>query len=469
MQKLLLFFILFNFCAAFAQKVDVSEPVDFARGSNLRLIGMQDDNFLVLTEGFSQNEITAFNDSLMMIWKKEINFKKKQVEILKILNSKDYFSIIYGFHQKGKTEIRIKRIGPDTSNLVDSLIYSFSSIISFNNLETAVSENKQQLVLYNYKQENKLDWISYNIKSFKLNNSREKDMNESNLNINFEQLLINNEGEVLLLTEFNNSRRKKNQHRIELNYFKNDSVLIYTIPLSGFVSISSLSVYDELNRQLIIGGLYSQNSIQTEGIFYARHNLKDSVFSKTIAFEQVLLRSITGEKKKKLYGIDHLDIRDVILRRDGGLILITEQFVNYTYTIQGNAYSDLPQSRRNDYLYENILVSSIHPDGTIHWQEVLYKNQNSEDDDGRYSSFFLLKTPSSLRFIYNENIRWTSNIFEYDVSAKGESKRLRLSEENDKENPDIMPEFKKAVQISANTMFAAHIRNNKIKLVRISY
>ena len=61
-----------------------------------------------------------------------------------------------------------------------------------------------------------------------------------------------------------------------------------------------------------------------------------------------------------------------------------------------------------------------------------------------------------------------SNIFEYELSPKGEAKRKRLFEkEEEKNKEEIMPEFKKAIQISSNTMIAGHFRNNKLKIIWI--
>ena len=53
-----------------------------------------------------------------------------------------------------------------------------------------------------------------------------------------------------------------------------------------------------------------------------------------------------------------------------------------------------------DYHYEDIVVISIHPDGQTHWKTILPKRQYSQDDNAIYSSFFLLKTPKSLRLLF---------------------------------------------------------------------
>ena len=47
----------------------------------------------------------------------------------------------------------------------------------------------------------------------------------------------------------------------------------------------------------------------------------------------------------------------------------------------------------------------MHPDGSNHWEKVLHKKQYSQDDDAAYSSYFLLKTPTALRVIFNDEAK----------------------------------------------------------------
>jgi hypothetical protein len=115
------------------------------------------------------------------------------------------------------------------------------------------------------------------------------------------------------------------------------------------------------------------------------------------------------------------------------------------------------------------LLSSLHNDGSLHWNTVLYKNQKSENDDGRYSSYFLMKNPRGIRLIFNDEINWTSAVYEYEILPDGSQQRKRIFPDTAIEDKDILPEFRKAVQISGNKLIFAQQKNNKLHFGAITY
>jgi hypothetical protein len=143
--------------------------------------------------------------------------------------------------------------------------------------------------------------------------------------------------------------------------------------------------------------------------------------------------------------------------------------VRYEYQIPSNFRNDFPSNRQVEFYYDNILLSSLHNDGSLHWNTVLYKNQKSENDDGRYSSYFLMKNPRGIRLIFNDEINWTSAVYEYEILPDGSQQRKRIFPDTAIEDKDILPEFRKAVQISGNKLIFAQQKNNKLHFGAITY
>ena len=240
----------------------------------------------------------------------------------------------------------------------------------------------------------------------------------------------------------------------------------YTIPFHDYLGYDVKFTYDELNNQLIAAGLCGDNLYHAQGLFYIRTRLKKPAIVNVIPFEEEFMRSLTGEKRKKLEGVHNFEIQELILRRDGGVIVIAEQHFKYEYQSVNMFFPDDVQNQQADYLYENMFVASIHPSGEIHWKKTLFKSQSSENDNARYSSFFSFKTKSNIRLLYNDNIRWGTGIYEYIITGKGDVERNNVQKD---ERHGILTEFTKGIQVDANQFFGTSERGNKLQIVRITY
>ena len=97
--------------------------------------------------------------------------------------------------------------------------------------------------------------------------------------------------------------------------------------------------------------------------------------------------------------------RSVILQPDGSIALIAEQF-----KLKGGASVGVPipntsasfSNNKYIYNYENIVVVSISPDQKLNWTIEITKAQETKNDSGFYSSFYLLPTQNKLLFFYND-------------------------------------------------------------------
>jgi len=119
-----------------------------------------------------------------------------------------------------------------------------------------------------------------------------------------------------------------------------------------------------------------------------------------------------------------------------------------------------------DFYYDEIFVISIHPDGTKHWSTVMHKKQFSQDDDGVYSSFFLLRSASTLHFLFNDEIEYENTVSEYVLKGNGKFKRKSLMST---ENLKLRLRFRNAVQVGVDTLIIPSERRNRLKLVRMVY
>ena len=142
-----------------------------------------------------------------------------------------------------------------------------------------------------------------------------------------------------------------------------------------------------------------------------------------------------------------------------------KQFTRRSSSVAGRYYMgrDL---HHVDYYYNDIIVFSIHPSGEIYWSDILRKRQYSQDDDAMFSSYFLLKTPEVLRFIYNDEVRQNGLISEYILEANGESRRRALPSINQQ---NVLIRLTTGIQTDINEFVAISEFRNHMRLMRFEY
>lgn len=129
-------------------------------------------------------------------------------------------------------------------------------------------------------------------------------------------------------------------------------------------------------------------------------------------------------------------------------------------------HNGVPMSGYVDYYNENLIVLANYPDGNEQWKKVLYKKQFSQDDNSIYSSFFLFKTPSRLRLLYNDEIKSSNTVSEYLMDPLGNYERKSVLST---EYQNLKLRFRDAIQTSSTSIIVPSERSSKIYLVKIEY
>jgi hypothetical protein len=93
--------------------------------------------------------------------------------------------------------------------------------------------------------------------------------------------------------------------------------------------------------------------------------------------------------------------REMILRSDGGAVLIAEQYFRRDRMVP--TYQGIRADTYFSYL--DIVVINIAPDGSLEWARRIPKRQTTANDQGFYSSFALATVRDRFYFVYNDNPR----------------------------------------------------------------
>lgn len=190
--------------------------------------------------------------------------------------------------------------------------------------------------------------------------------------------------------------------------------------------------YSEKGTYSIKGTYFFKLDAQTERIY--NKNLKEFDFDFLTEYmspnKKVRMKKaeIEGNERRapELY---NYALDELILRSDGGALLVAEQFYvyerqdfNQPYYGYGFGFYD-PYYRRTTtadifYNFNDIIVVNIRPNGEIEWTARIPKQQETVNDGGYYSSYSHAVVQDKIYFVYNDNAR--------NFEGQREGKRNRI-------------------------------------------
>lgn len=457
-----------------AQTVTVSEPVVLRDETSYDIFNDDRGNVLLFRNKTTEFQVQGFDANLNLSWEKEIELDRKTPIIEAVVQGNGGgFNLIYQYRQKFLPALKIHRYSA-AANLVDSVtIKLFDQAFYSPAFDVEISEDKNIALIWYVREQYEINAIAFDMRQMKL--LWEKSFSPENmlLNRDFLQAIVDNEGNMYFIMSKDNFPSKRLQHYLEiLDYGPGtDSVLRrYTVPMQDYLTYDVKFAFDNLHRSLKAGGLYStDNPSKAEGHYLLsieRSNPENKLLQ-FYPFDEDFVAILTEKEKVKNKGIPESSIQQLVMRTDGGVIIIGELNKEFQRgSTNASMYSRTGFRPVVDYYYDDVFLISMHPNGDVHWKNILHKKQYSQDDNAIYSSFFLAKTPSALRLVFNDEIKHENTVSEYIVRGNGDFDRNAVMSTERKE---LQLRFRDAVQVSGYDFIVPSERRNRLKLVRISF
>lgn len=478
-KQFTLLFLLALSCSLCAQQVNVSKKLTLNDKSSIELIGKVGDHLLVFKNNADSEEVLIYNNDVKEKVRKQIKLASKRARVQKIVANRDKFTIIYKYFKRNKIHIVAQQYDQN-ANLLDSTYLKVIELKGTTNFarRIEVSQNKRYALIHDTDMESRLFTLVFDLEEMKLVWEKTFRPKEVDYEKEFHQNIVDNKGNAYFLFEKDNRRTKKNKSRFSMFQYlvEDNSAKQYDISTNGYSWYDIDFSFDNLNNQLVGAGMYTDNRFgEANGICYLRinPNNEEDVTRGFTPFDAKHLVTVLGKKNNnRIDGFGDVDIQHVILRSDGGVLLVAERNYYYTRKTYGlnSGYDPVGRTGNGynivDFYFNDILLYSISPEGELEWKDLLRKRQSSQDDSGKYSSFFLLKTKQNLRFIYNDEIQFDTNVYEYVVADRGPFNRNNvLNTSRDK----LFILMQEAVQVSANAAIFPSLRRSDFKLVKISF
>lgn len=453
-----------------AQEITVSEEIYLKNDNDYSVIGKVEDRILLFREMQNQFEVHGYDEDMRLLWERVLDFEKRNADIIAVLPGDTSFHVVYGYRLKGEYFVKHHHYDPDVFLLDTTTLCIVEKSYFSPKFEYTHSEDRSKVLIFRTDKESELFAQAYDL------NQREtlweKDIHFPNGNFrrDFIDMVVTDKGDMFVILDPEKASRRNQEFVIMRLNSRSKVLATKTVDLGELIAFDVFMKYDNLNEQLMITGLYNdRNNDKLKGIYLAtlgRDAFKPEV--RTVLFSEDLLSDVHGKDVKLKKGLPDFSIQDIVLRRDGGALLIAEMNKEYSRRPNMPIRRDVTFGRTGwvDYYYEDIVLYSIHPDGTIHWNKVLHKKQYSQDDQGMYSSYFLFKNPEKIRLIFNDEIRHENTISEYIVRGNGYFKRSSVFSTDYQR---LRLRFRDGVQVAYNECIVPSERNNRLNLVRIRY
>ena len=167
--------------------------------------------------------------------------------------------------------------------------------------------------------------------------------------------------------------------------------------------IADLSIHVGKQGELYCAGIYTNDQQRViQGIFYNKINGQAGAITVTVNKELSDTDIKSFKTKKDKSGNEGLDLnfemKSLILREDGGVVLTVEE----VFTTHESYESGGKMKFVTNYNTNDVLVSSISPQGSIDWLKMIPKSQAFGGTEN-YSSYALMVSGANLCFVYNDD------------------------------------------------------------------
>ncbi len=460
-----------------AQKVTVADEINIRNDYSYDLLGKISENLILYRDKRNEHIITVYDQNLRKKREKELEFEKRRVNVHYVAAGDTTFKFVYSYREKDTTYYKVRDY--------DALAVMTDSLTLFKSTDKGLpkryrnvtSEDKSKTALFSFEKNEIVNIVVIDNHKNEVVYGMELILKNFDLRDDFRRICLSNQGVLVFLFENDNSRFSRDDHTMTLiGAYDGELILESIISARGFLTADLEMEFNNRNNHIVIGGLSSEkDKDRAENYFYFNKQINAIAGVEeltSVPLGAKFIAEVYGKDKGKYKSLRDYRIQDLVLRADGGFLLVTEMEKVYTRRTQfnnvGRNNNNLNPGIRGwtDHYNEDIVIIALNPDGSEHWREVFFKKQFSQDDGGAFSSFFLFKTPSRLKMIYNDEIKNNNTVSEYILNPIGKHERNSLLST---EYQNLRLRFRDAIQISNHEILVPSEKSYKLRLVKVNY
>jgi len=494
-SALLLILLFLGVFSVKAQQIMFSEPErDDAKTLGFEILGKIEGKILIFKSSREQRFICVYDSEMKLLEKVKIDYLAEKGKVLStdFVVYNDFAYLLYQYQYRSTVFAMAVKLNSNGKRIDDPVILDTTNNINFN-VENKIytfinSEDKQKIAAFKISIKNEKEHLITSIIFDKTLNLLEKvrvaiSMPEKNDFLS--EFGISNDGELICLKQSGTSQND-NINKVSLLVksfggisFKSNTLLINKI----FLEDTRIKI-DNRNKHFIITSFFSKiRKGNIDGVYYTLWDASTNkeLLNATTTFNDEYRADVKGDGQLKM-AFNDFYLRNLILRKDGGFMIIAESeyvttrgntmnrwdymngslnpffgggmFNNYSFN-NGSFYpwnngfnsfggmNNMPGSNIRQFFADNVAIISFEPDGKMEWSNVIRKTQ-SDDETDNFISFGILNSGDQIHFLFNIQDKKSSMLTDQSISPFGQIDRSPTLKNLDK-GYDFMPKHIKQI------------------------
>ncbi len=488
-----------------AQKISYAEPErDDTRRTNFEIIGKVGNNILVFKNNRTDNAISVYDNDMKLIERVKVDYMDDRWINVDFVPYSDHIWMIYQYQRKSVVYCMGVKLNSNAKRLTDPVELDTTRIgwSASNKIYTTVfSDDKQQIMIFKINSKNTRNFVFTTMlfnPEMQLQYKHRMNLPMEERNDYFTDFLLDNEGDMVFgkfvrkngsdyISELKMIIKKASQEQFTTRDLSTKDKVLDEVKIK----------IDNTNKRYLFSALYyKQKRGNVEGLYsLVWDKASDTVMREsTLVFSDELRKQAKGTDANLRLAFNDYFIKNIIIRKDGGYILVGESM--YT-TSRGGAFNRWDYSYWNnpwasplDYYYwspyynpwgspwsrwgnnmatryhaENIMILAFDKEGGVEWTNVIPKSQFDDDGDNLISNQ-VMNTGGELHFLFNLYERRTLLLNDQSISPDGKITRHPTLKNLDR-GIEFMPRLGK--QVSARSIVMPCQYRNYLTFAKIDF
>jgi hypothetical protein len=495
------------FIFAQAPRITYTEPErEDSRRTEYEIIGKVGGNFVIYKNNRTTSDICVYDNEMKLKERVKMDYVQQDKLInIDFVAYSDYFYAFYQYQRRNVVYCTFAKIDAN-GKLMGTPVDLDTTHINFsasNKLYTTLnSDDKQRIMIFKINNRNQRTFIFTTLlfdNQLQLLKKDRFSIPMEERNDFFSEFLLTNEGDLVVSKFIRNTANSESILKAFLctKYVDSSGFTVNDIGIGNKILDEIKLKIDNTGKRIIFSAyFYKQRKGNIEGLYILGWNkiTNSKTRDTALVFSEELRAIAKGEDVNKKLAFNDYYIKNVISRKDGGFIMISEalysssrgsnynRWDSYGYgnpwmsPMSSNYWSpyssawNMPWNRYNSlsatrYYADNIMVLSFSKDGVLEWSNVIPKSQFDDDNDNNIS-FSVMNTGGDVHFLFNQVERRTSMLSDQSIGPDGKISRNPTLRNLDK-GYEFMPRLGK--QVSSRQMIVPCLYRNYLCFSKIDF